>query len=298
METMELELPNGIQQPDGVWTKRMEISEWIGDDENALVDQTREAGKGTYSKSFSQRILGILSRCTVRVGNVTRPDGKDRFTNPAYFEGILGSAYSDDRSFMVIRLRQLSLGNEYKFSETCSDCKKELKRVTVDLSTLEVTDIPLEVAAMSTHTLKLPRSGAVVEWRFLKVGDDRVIEEIVKTRKADFLTAIMAQRIASVDGGTPEGGCHHWLNRLAARDRRALADAFDSTGGGIDTTLQITCDNPECGHEFSKRINVSGKSDFFFPSATPSNTRSSSALSQKPGDGPQNRSPESPSVVG
>jgi hypothetical protein len=255
----------------------------LGDDEDILVDQTRApGGKGVYEKSGSSRLTEILSRCTVKVGEETRPDGKDRFELPNYFEPHWRRAYTSDRGFSMIRLRQLSLGDLYTFSDTCTNCGKELKVVTVNLADLEVKSIPLEVAQKDSHLTKVP-GGDQVQWRFLRGEDEDAVEEIVRTKKRDFVSCVMHRRTIHVNGKKPEGGGLEYMKRMSTSDRRFLSVAFDEMEGGIETDIQITCD--KCNVEFSKKLAVMGKTDFFFPSATPSTSSSPSAISLSAGAG-------------
>lgn len=280
--TWELDLPNGIRTPSGVWTKRVELSEMIGEDEDTLADTTRApGGKGVLAKSGSARITDILARCTVSMGGETRPEGKTRFNAPDFFKKAWLGGYTSDRSFAMIRLRQCSLGDIYWFTESCPNCKKEIKRIRVDLTELQLRSISLDLAQQDGHTLVLPRSGDKLVWRFLRGVDEETIEDIVRKHKGDFLSAIFYERITSVNGEKPKGGLDY-LKKLSKFDRDHLRMTFDAVEGGIETDIQITCD--ECGTEFSRKIEIMGKTSFFFPSETGSDETSKPAPSQKHGE--------------
>lgn len=293
-ECWEIELPNAIQCADGSWTKSVVLSEMVGEDEDLLVDTTRApGGKGTLAKSGPRRVTEILSRCTVAVGLDTRPEGKTRFHLPDFFTKTWEKAFSSDRSFAMIRLRQLSLGSEYTFSESCPKCNKEIKRITLDLKELEVKSFSLEHASLDSRVTDLPKTGHKVEWRFLTGKDETVLEELARTHKADFLSVVAAQRIVQVDGAPVNK--MDFVRRLPAGDRNCLRESYDESEGGIETSIEIVCDN--CEAEFSRKISVMGKTDFFFPSvgkAAPTGNSSTRALSPKPGDGPLPSSTDSP----
>jgi hypothetical protein len=258
------QLPNAIQQPDGTWTKEIELEEMIGEDEDILADRrTAPGGKGKMLKTGPMRMSEILSRCTVRIGTATRPDGKDRFSAPNHFLQSWKQAYVNDRGFAVIRLREMSLGSDYTFTAVCPTCSREVEGVSVDLSTLEVTSKPVELVSKETHTLTLP-SGKVCVWKMLRGVDEDMLEEVMEERKADLVTALQQLRVVSLDG---EPRTVQSLARLTTKDRRAIAAAYQEVEGGIDTLVSpITCDNPSCGRQFASRVNV-GSSGFFFPSA-------------------------------
>lgn len=273
MNTVTLALPNAIKTKAGVAAKTVELTEMSGEEEDILADQTRDPrGKGTMAKPVNRRITEILSRCTVSIADERRPDGRDRFALPSFFESHWAAAKSNDRMFAMIRLRQLTLGPEYVFKENCVACKKEIARVTVDLSELEVHDVPVEVAALDTHVIKLPRSGDEVTWRFLLGSDEDYIDEVLRTMKDQFISAILLRRLVSVNGGPVPDGLNY-LRRMSSQDRRFLANHFDMTEGGIDTEVKIVCDG--CSTEFTRMINP-GRPDFFFPTAAASTSSSTS----------------------
>jgi len=284
---MHIELPNAILGPDGTWTKDVDLLEMQGEEEDILADQTRKPGKGTLLRSGPQRITDILSRVTRSIGNHTRPDGKDRYDLPDYFAESWRKAYTSDRVFAFIRLRQLSLGDEYTFSMPCPSCKKEISGITVDLSTLKVNNISLEVAEKASHAITLPRCGKQIEWRFLSgEGDETFVENTLKTNKSDHLTVLLSKRLV----GVPQS--YEFMRRLSSFDRRYLGMQMDATEGGIETGIEIGCDG--CGSEFATKIHVTGAS-FFFPSEIDTTKSSTSALSPNAGGGLPKPSTDSPS---
>lgn len=301
MGTFQLELPNGIRDNAGNWTKEVEISEMAGEEEDILADQTREqGGTGAVRVSGSQRITSILSRCTDRIGEERRP--KDRYSSPDYFRKAWELAYSSDRLFSMIRLRQLSLGPLYVFSRNCPACKKEVKGITIDLSTLAVQNTDLSVARMEEHGFELPRSKDRVFWRFVRGADEPLIEQTMKSHQADWTSALVYRRITAVSTYDKESGLYLspapppgglvYPKRMLSADRRSLLHEFDRLEGGIDSDVQIICD--ECGHGFSTRVQVT-HGDFFFPSEILSSPNSTPAPSLKSGDGATTSSSGSPS---
>lgn len=262
MQTGIFELPNAIQTDSGEWVREIELAEMTGMEEDILADQTRLGGKGHFAKSVTQRMTEILSRCTVRLGSHARPEGKDRFTAPLYFAKAWDNAYSNDRVYALMRLRQVSLGDKLVFPDTCPECKKEIKRVSVDLNDLEVQTIDFNTACMRVRQVKLPRSGDTVDWRPLTAQDEPVLEEIARDRKSDFLSAFIFQRIMLINGSAPPKGVEY-VKKMGQYDRRFLNSYFDTAEGGIDTSIGVVCDS--CATEFRRKVNV-GDQSFFFPS--------------------------------
>jgi len=309
MSTAILRLPNGIRDTKGNWTKEVEIDEMEGEEEDILTDQAREeGGTGLFKVSGPSRITSILSRCTTRIGEDTRPAGQDRYRLPDYFRTAWDNAFSTDRVFAMVRLRQLSLGPIYRFDQNCPSCKREIKNIVIDLARLSVSEKKLEDVMELQRKMQLPRSKDVLVWRFLQGKDEDMIDTIMKEHKSDFISVMLYRRIlgvypwdeatssnSSINPESPIPGGLSYVKRMKSMDRRFMATSFDSAEGGVDTDITIVCDNSECRHEFSTKLQVMGGS-FFFPSATLSPASSTSAALPSAGDGAQKPSLESPSA--
>ncbi len=293
MTTMMTFLPNAIQQLNGEWTKEVEFEEMTGDEEDILLDMTRAAnrGDGLMAKSVSRRITEILARCTVRIGEDTRPDGKTKDEAPTFFEKHWREGYCSDRLTGLIRLRQLSIGPEYIVAVPCPACAVDIPRVVFDLSKLKVIDVKTADAALPHRNITLPKSGDVIAWRMFRgEKDEELMNDIMKAHKSDFMSVISYRRIVSVNGGPPEGGLDY-VKRMKTLDRRFMMTVFNKNEGGIETKLEVRC--PECSHDFSFKLNPMG-GGFFFPEELPEETAAPSTSKSQPsprhGDGPDERS--------
>lgn len=252
-------LPGGIRLADGRLAKDVEFREMTGEEEDILADMRREHGKkGKFAKHFSQRFTEILSRCTVRLGDMSRADGT---SSPSFFEAAWAGALSLDRAFAIIRLRGVSLGEKYVFSAKCDECEHEMKRLTLDLAALEVQPIPDECQGVEFIDEVCP-SGLKVRWRMLTGKDEPRIDETMDRRKADFVSALLYLRLVSVNDEPVE---FEHVKKMSTRDRRFLVQQFDVKEGGIDTDIENVCE--ECSASFWTKLNV-GNVNFFFPSET------------------------------
>ena len=298
----QITLPNGIEYK-GLWTKTVVLDEMTGDEEDILADQERKQdGSGLLVVSGPARMSQILSRCTVSVGDngdVKRPVGSDRFEDPEFFLDMWANAYARDRELAIIRLRQLSIGDSYQFSETCPSCRKEIPKVTYDLGKQEVRSIDLEVASLPSHDTTLPRKGDVVSWGLQRgEADEIAAEEVTRDFPGAFLSELMAQRVKAVNGKKLRmADTRKYVQRLSAADRQALREAMEQGEGRYDTQIEIVCGNPACRATFYRPLSVARMS-FFFPSAAPSVLSKTSASLPKSGDGAQTQPSDSSSVGG
>lgn len=267
-QTVIISLPLAIQGPDGTWTKEVELEETTGFEEDILADTRRvkQAVKGKKKGAPvvhpSERITEVLSRCTKRIGKCVRPDGKDRRALPDYFKEAWAQAFTNDRAFALIRLRQLSLGDEYKFKVGCPSCGKELSPVA-DLGELVVNESPLELLSGSGGIFKdVLKSGKQVAWKIPRGVDEAVISDVVEERGGELATALIALCLVSLGGSAPTS---YQIQSLSSRERSEIRSKLNEHTGGIETELDIECDG--CGHAWKDHISPTSP-DFFFPSET------------------------------
>ena len=183
----------------------------------------------------------VLANCTKRLGETDEPKMKD----------IL-DLLSGDRLFALVRLRQVSLGDEVDLELACPnrDCG-ETTYVAVDLNDLEVTPYGDE----REFEFALPGSGKVVKFGYL----DGHKEKRLAALKEPTLTAAMMIRIVGIEGQAPS---KKLLNEMTMGDRSTLRKEMLRVDGGIDTQVDVTCD--ACGTRIRTRLE--GEPAFLFPS--------------------------------
>jgi len=188
-----------------------------------------------------EAINQVLANCIKRIGENDSPGMKD----------IL-DMLSGDRLFALVRLRQVSLGDEVDLELVCPNIAcGERNYVAINLQDLEVTPYGEE----REFEFKLPGSGKVVRFGYL----DGHKEKRLAAMKQPSLTTAMMIRILSVDGQSPS---KKLLNEMSIRDRSALREEMTRVDGGIDTTVDISCDT--CGARIRTRLEA--EPAFLFPS--------------------------------
>jgi len=184
----------------------------------------------------------VLANCIKRIGDNDAPGMKD----------IL-DMLSGDRLFALVRLRQVSLGDEVDLELACPNMACGARSyLTVSLDGLEVTPYPEE----REFDFTLPGSGKVVRFGYL----DGHKEKRLAALKQPSLTAAMMIRILSIDGQPPS---KKHLNEMSMRDRSALREEMTRVDGGIDTAVDVSCDS--CGARIRTRLEA--EPAFLFPSA-------------------------------
>ena len=217
-------LPSGVE---------IDLVEMTGVEEDLLTNRRlMKRGEG---------INQVLLNCTKRLGENDEPKMRD----------VL-DLLSGDRLFALVRLRQISLGDEVDLELTCPNpgCG-DATGVTLDLNDLEVTPY----GEGREFEITLPGSGKAVKFAYL----DGHKEKRLAALKEPTLTAAMMIRIVEIDGQPPSKKA---LDEMSMGDRSALRKEMLRVDGGIDTQVDVPCD--ACGARIRTRLE--GEPVFLFPS--------------------------------
>jgi len=189
-----------------------------------------------------------------------------------------------DRMAIMLYLRVLSYGPSYNFRWRCPYCNAanvsevnladDLKDTTPE--DVEATvrrrysvpdfrvDEPLDVALPSGKSLSI---------RFLRVSDDRTIQQRVRQGRskggAGGLEYVLTIALSVVSIGGREDlrvtEREEWVRRLSARDGMYLRNFRDDAETGIDTTVHPTCSSCNGDADFPLPLDA----EFFRPTAVP-----------------------------
>jgi len=220
-----LTLPSGLT---------CEVREMTGVEEELLTNpRLMRSGDGLNQ---------VLRNGLVRLGD------KEEVTLPDVLDLLAG-----DRLYLLVKLRQVSLGDEVTLSLTCPNptCRAT-SRATVNLEDLPVTAYPTE----RTFTCTLPGSGQTVSFVHLDGHKEQRLAALPEAT----ITQAMLIRITTVDGQAPT---KQTLTAMSLKDRQALRQAMLAADGGIDTTVDTVCE--QCGTPIRARIE--GSPDFLFTGA-------------------------------
>lgn len=217
-----LTLPSGLP---------CEVREMTGIEEEILTNpRLMRSGDGLNQ---------VLRNCLVRLGE------QEEVTLQDVLDLLAG-----DRLYLLVKLRQVSLGDEVTLALTCPNPScRATSRATVNLEDLPVTAYPSERAFSCT----LPGSGQTVSFVHL----DGHKEQRLAALPDATITQAMLIRLTAIDGQAPT---KKTLTEMSLKDRQALRQAMLAKDGGIDTTVDTICEH--CGTPMRARIE--GAPDFLF----------------------------------
>jgi len=223
MHMYTFELPSGAV---------IEIREMTGAEEELLTNQRLIRSGDAVNR--------VLANCILRLGESEQPTLND----------IL-NMLSGDRLFTLVRLRQVSLGDEVELDLVCPNQACRVKNhIIVNLNDLVV--IPYGEEREFTFTL--PGSGKKVKFIHLDGNKEKRLAQMQEPN----ITSAMMIRILEIDGAAPSKKA---FAEMSMRDRTALRSEMLRVDAGIDTNIECGCES--CGTLI--RTKLEAEPSFLFP---------------------------------
>lgn len=211
------------------------------------------------SVDINDRLYKILGRCIEQLESTET--GRVITDKKRLAESVNGMLMSDIIT-LLLRLRQVSLGDKISFKIRCPECKTAQSKV-FDLKKLEY--VPMKGDRKNRLREYKTSRGHLVHWQMMDGARQRAVDALQeKKSKQNKATKALMRRLLTVDGVpvTLEG-----LKDLPMKERLEIRDQFDEEGG-IDTTVNVTC--TACGIDFVTDMEVTGKG-FFTPTGSSEN---------------------------
>lgn len=237
------EMLRGYTDKDGVLHKDFEVRYITGRDEEAI-------NKADIKSNGSKVVTTLLARCVTRIGTLYASKiGMGTWTT------IIRDLYVGDQDYMLLRLREYSIGDTIKANHVCpnEDCKAKL--------TSELGVDELEIVPFVTDVIEfdLPRGfkdkhGVIHKTGTMRLptGLDREILTPVARQNLAKGETVMLTRIMKFDDGYPvdddvTGG-------LSIKDREYLNALQRDNYFGVNQDFEVTCDT--CGETFTATLNA------------------------------------------
>jgi len=142
---------------------------------------------------------------------------------------------SIDKLYLLMKLREISYGDDYKTLLICGHCKAE-NPTTVKLSQLNVNPVPDDFCDPKEVTL--PQLNKTVKIRLPRVRDEKMMSEIENPMEH------LWRFILEVDGHTDKSIIAAVLSKLPIRDVKTIVNCL-KLDYGVDTKVKLKC--KECG---------------------------------------------------
>lgn len=241
-ETDKFNLLAGYIDEDGNHHTTFVLREMTGRDEEAI-------SKSDIRQNGAKLISTLLERCVVSIGSYTKK-GTDNET----WKNIIKSLYVGDQDYMLIKLRELSMGGEIEVTHTCPHCKESLKTM-LDVSELET--IPFKGQRLVPFSLPKgyrDKKGVLHQEGTLRLptGQDREILTPIAKKNVAQASTLMLTRLCKFEDGFYM--TEDVMRDLTVRDREYLQKLLQENLFGVNLEIDVTCTS--CGEEFKGNLNT------------------------------------------
>ena len=155
-----------------------------------------------------------------------------------------------DKLFLVMKLRELSYGDEYQAEITCPACKTD-SSVKFILSQMPVTYMEDELT--NPVTIDLPILKKAIKVRFPRVSDEHYFIN------AEYAMENLWRFIEEIDGVKGKAVIQKVVPQLPLKDAHAVLDVISASKYGINTKVRFEC--VYCSHNENMELPIT--SDFF-----------------------------------
>ncbi len=229
-----LMLPAGVFDAAGRVHRCVRVRELTGADEEVLFERA-------YGNAY--RVSAFLARAIESV------DGLDADLDA----GFAANMQLGDRDYLLLRLRQMDLGDAIHQIMRCAAC---LEKVDVDLL---VSELPVRRMAEPQPTYRVQLAENELLLRLPTGADQAAIETLALANPATANTRLFARLVLDINGqGAPdEAAVQAWSLAL----RSQLAAWLEAHAPGPDLFLDLAC--PHCRADMSYAFDLDA---FFLPS--------------------------------
>lgn len=169
-----------------------------------------------------------------------------------------------DKFFILFQIRRLTYGDKYSFKFRCPDCDENgiffVKLNEFDIKYLKDRKVEgLQEGQTDNIEYTLPTLNKKVKFRLLRHEDEKLMEEISKTKEDSIITAMLTLRTTWIEG--EQMITEEFFKKAPGLDNACYREFMDECDCGIDTSVVLIC--KECKSEFE--IDLPMNPDFFLP---------------------------------
>lgn len=227
---------------------RVMLREMTGHEEDVLANE---------QMTMTERLHRILGQCIVEL---TSSETGEKITDKKVLVKSIGKMLLSDIVVLLIRLRQVSVGDRISFQVRCPDTNcKTLQAKSFDLRNLEA--IPMKGDPKKRLREYKTTRDNIIQWEMVDGAREASFNALhpKKKTKRDRATTALLMRVTTINGEPATIGN---LKGLPLAERNEIRNQFDDEGG-MDTTFDVVCSG--CQMDFISDMEVTG-TGFFNPS--------------------------------
>ena len=233
----EFVLPVGLKDKDGVVHRTITLTPMTGETEEAIADpKVRDNG--------GKIITALLESVTEKIG-----------TLPRVTKDTIRDLTTIDRDFLLIKNRQVSLGDNISYIDNCPHCRAK-NEIHVNLANIEPKYLENEEDRELTFDLPIgykDANGTVHKEITITLPTGRVQERVAQMVRANPAQATTAMlQLITLKLGTLEFINPDVFKKMTKKDRDFISSKLSELEVGVKFDTEVMCS--ECGSEFTTSI--------------------------------------------
>ena len=174
-----------------------------------------------------------------------------------------------DKNAILLNARKNAFGEDYEFQYQCKDCGS-INKHTADLDTTGIKEVKddgsCSVTVNGTILIKLPKSGALAELKFLRGEDETAIEQVLEKKiknnlPAESLLTRYRYMIVSVNGNNDMEEIVRFIESMPIKDSSFMRKKYQEMMPDVSFRYSATCS--KCGSVNEGGVPISA--NFFWP---------------------------------
>jgi hypothetical protein len=137
-----------------------------------------------------------------------------------------------DKLYLLMKIREISYGDEYNATITCPQCAQENK-VKFSLSKLKVNYLPEDFT--NPQEVELPVLKKKIKVRLPRVEDEGYL------RNSELALANLWRFVEEIEGHSQKTIISKVIQKLPLKDAHTLMKVLGSSGYGMDTNIRFAC---------------------------------------------------------
>ena len=234
----------GYVDPEGKVHDQIILREMTGDEDDMM---------GNDDLPIGERVTEVLSACCTKLGDVTDKDIIKKAVGDALDAGL--PLTEQDRIAAMIFLRQVSIGDMYKFERRCPRCGQMAENRKVDLRTLKIGKA--EDPTRRRVKVTLPASGKEAIISVLSAQGAVKVGRLRPTQK-DIKSLALLARLTNLDGQSMHDPrvALAAIKTLPQKDRNYIRQVYNLMEEHVETDIEVDCRNQLCGASWNFPLDV------------------------------------------
>jgi len=236
------ELLAGYRDENGIVHTEFQVREMTGVEEEAISRNEIKSNGGKVIRT-------LIERCCTRIGTYEQSALKEK-----EWRDIIQSLTVGDQDYIMLKIREVTIGKEIEVAHKCPNCKQELVTV-LDIDELEINpfkgDWEIDFELPRGYVDKEGNVYTKGKLRFPNGYDREALDQVARNNIGLANTMLLTRCIVDFSGLKVHDSL---VKSLSYKDRDYLLNLLKDNQFGVKLETEVTC--VSCGESFVGNMNM------------------------------------------